>query len=133
MVSLNLLIIQSIKNWKKNPLSEIYTFRYKKLKKWKKNLSAKKEFNFFFSKSKYLNPIQNNRTRTKNTRIGPKIQKYLNGFYTLYRDTWKSEILDPNPNGYSNSHTYYFHLEWNGHNARFNYMMGWNGFPFLLK
>ena len=36
----------------------------------------------FFSKSKYPNPIKNNRTRTKNTRTRPEVQKYPNGFYT---------------------------------------------------
>ena len=36
----------------------------------------------FFSKSKYPNPIRNNRTRTKNIRTRPEVQKYPNEFYT---------------------------------------------------
>ena len=38
--------------------------------------------NFFFTKSKYPNPIRNNRIRTKNTRTQPEVRKYPNGFYT---------------------------------------------------
>ena len=36
----------------------------------------------FFSKSKYPNPIRNNRILTKNSRTRPEVYKYPNGFYT---------------------------------------------------
>ena len=67
---------------------------------------------FFLLKSKYPNPIQNNRTRTKNIRTRPEVQKYPNGFsipipkYPKIRNTRKFEISDLNPNEYPNDHPY---------------------------
>ena len=79
--------------YKKKLLIEIYIFKYKKLKKW-----------IFFLKSKYPNPIQNNWTRTKNTRTRSEVQKYSNGFsipipkYPKIRNSWsKPERISERP------------------------------------
>jgi len=51
----------------------------------------------FFSKSKYPNPIRNNRTRTKNIRTRPEVQKYPNGFYTSIPKYPKIRNTRPEP------------------------------------
>ena len=92
MLSPNLLITQSIKN-KKNQLSKSYTFKYKKLKTMKKLI-------FLFQNLNIRTRSEITELKLKIPEPDPKCKSTRKGSISLYRNTRKSEIPDPNRNAH---------------------------------